>query len=148
VEKYEKKIFGLPGPAGREKCLHIIENHDSRPEEVAAAMNYMLKNYGHLYAEDLKHKQSIVKDQDHWINAPNGTFMFFDAFVATANLGNLQHWRREAYKKAISNIGSAESHDAEPTEEELIHALFKELDGAWDKYPYAASVLKALGGPG
>lgn len=148
VEKYEKKIFGLPGPRGREKCLHIIENHDSRPEEVAAAMNYMLKNYGHLYAEDLKHKQSIVKDQDHWINAPNGTFMFFDAFVATANLGNLQHWRREAYKKAISNIGSVESHDAEPTEEELIHALFKELDGAWDKYPYAASVLKALGGPG
>ncbi len=148
LEKYEKKISGLPGPFGREKCLHIVENQDSRPEEVASAMNFMLKNYGHLYAEDLKHKQSIVQSQNQWITASNGTFLFFDAFVATAKLGDLQFWRKAAYKKAIAEMGSEDNHDGEPTEEQLIHALFKEIDGAWDKFPYAASVVKAMGGAG
>ena len=101
VEKYEKKIFGLPGPRGRLKCLHMIENHDSRPEEVAAAMSYMLKSYGHLYAEDIKHKQSVIQSKEHFISAPTGTFMFFDAFVSTAKLGDIHAWRAIAYKKAI-----------------------------------------------
>lgn len=60
LEKYEQKIFGLPGPRGREKCIHIVHNKDSRPEEVMSAINYMLKSYGHLYAEDIKHYQSKV----------------------------------------------------------------------------------------
>ena len=111
-------------------------------------MNYMLKSYGHLYAEDMKHKQSVIESQKHFIEAPHGTFMFFDAFVKTAKLGDIHSWRAIAYKKAIAEMGSAEDHDGEPTEEQLIHGLFKEIDGDWDKYPYAASVVKAIGGPG
>lgn len=148
VEKYEKKIFDLPGPRGRLKCLHIIENHDSRPEEIMSAMNYMLKSYGHLYAEDIRHKQSIVYSKEQCIAAPKGTFMFFDAFVSSAGLGNLSHWRKEAYEKAIGEMGSEEDHEWEPTEEQLIHGLFKMIDGKWDEFPYAASVVKAVGGPG
>ena len=30
----------------------------------------------------------------------------------------------------------------------LLHALFKSIDGDWSLYPYAASVVKAIGGPG
>jgi hypothetical protein len=30
----------------------------------------------------------------------------------------------------------------------LLHALFKSIDGNPDKFPYAASVVKAIGGPG
>ena len=35
---------------------------------------------------------------------------------------------RKAYKKAIWEMWSADNHDGEPTEEQLIHALFKDLD--------------------
>lgn len=130
------------------KCLHIVENHDSRPEEVVAAMSYMLKNYGNLYGENMKHKQSYVKSQEHFATAPKGTFMFFDAFVIASNMGSLTSWRQKAYKKAISEMGTEENHENEPTEEQLIHALIKVLDGNWDDYPYAASVARAIGGPG
>ena len=30
-------------------------------------------------------------------------------------------------------MGSDEDHDGEPTEEQLIHGLFKEIDGDWAK---------------
>jgi hypothetical protein len=148
VEKMEKELAALPGPKWRLECLHIISNIDSRPEDVAAAMNFMLKWYGHLYAEDLKHQQSEVKSRTQFINAPHGTFLFFDAFVTTAKMGKVEHWRKEAYDKAIQEMGTLDDHEGEPTEEQLIHALFKMLDGDWEKYPYAASVMKALGGPG
>lgn len=53
----------------------------------------------------------------------------------------------EAYKKAISEMGTADDHENEPTEEQLIHAFCKIVDGEWEQYPYAASVVKAMGGP-
>ena len=74
--------------------------------------------------------------------------MFFDAFVISSKMGPLAHWREKAYKKAITEMGTEESHENEPTEEQLIHALIKVLDGNWDKFPYAASVTRAIGGPG
>jgi hypothetical protein len=144
VEKYEQKIFGLPGPAGREKCIHIVHNKDSRPEEVMSAINYMLKSYGHLYAEDIKHYQPIV-NKKNLETADPGYFAFFDGFVMASKIGDLKHWRKEAYKRAVKEMGTEEDHENEPTEEQLIHALCKMIDGDWDVYPYAASVIKAIG---
>jgi hypothetical protein len=146
IEKYEKKIFGLPGPRGREKCIHIVHNRDSRPEEVMSAVNYMIKSYGHLYAEDIKHYQPIVnkaniESADPWY------FAFFDALVMTTKVGDLKHWRKEAYNKAIGEMWTPEDHENEPTEEQLIHAFCKTIDGDWEDYPYAASVVKAMGWP-
>ena len=147
LEKYEQKIFGLPGPRGREKCIHIVHNKDSRPEEVMSAINYMLKSYGHLYAEDIKHYQSRVS-KDSIKNAPAGYFAFFDAFVLTGKLwGDLVGWRQKAYDRAITEMGEKNDHEGEPTEEQMIHALLKTIDGNWDKHLYAASVMKANGGP-
>lgn len=146
VEKYEQKIFWLPGPRGREKCIHIVHNKDSRPEEVAAAMSYMLKSYWHLYAEDIKHYQPIV-NKKNLETADPGYFAFFDAFVLTSKIGNLKEWRIKAYKRAITEMGTEDDHENEPTEEQLLHALFKNIDGDWEQYPYAASVMKALGWP-
>jgi hypothetical protein len=148
LEKTEKEINNLPGPKQRLECLHIIENTDSRPEDVAAAIAYMLKGYGHLYAEDIKHKQSKTISKKNCISAPCWYFLFFDAFVMTSGMGDLHEWRKKAYDRALTEMGTEDKHEGEPTEEQLIHALFKMLDGKWwDTYPYAASVMKAMGGP-
>lgn len=147
VEKYEQKIFGLPGPAWRHKCIHIVHNKDSRPEEVMSAINYMLKSYGHLYAEDIKHYQPKVTKKNLETAEP-WYFAFFDWLVLTSKLGNLNQWRMKAYEKAITEMGSDEVHENEPTEEQLIHSLCKIIDGNWGDYPYAASIVKAIGWPG
>lgn len=44
-------------------------------------------------------------------------------------------------------MGTKDDHEGEPTEEQLIHAILKSVDGNWEQYPYAASVVKASGGP-
>ena len=44
-------------------------------------------------------------------------------------------------------MGTKDNHEGEPTEEQLIHALMKQIDGKWNLFPYAASVVKAIGGP-
>ena len=147
VEKYEQKIFGLPGPAGRLKCIHIVHNRDSRPEEVMSAINYMLKSYGHLYAEDIKHYQPKVTKKNLETADP-GYFAFFDGLVITSKIWDLKTWRKDAYDRAVKEMGTEDDHENEPTEEQLIHALCKMIDGDWGKYPYAASVIKAIGWPG
>ncbi len=147
VQKIEDKLFGIPGPAGRLKAIHIAHNRDGRPEEVVAAMNYMLKNYGHFYAEDVKHYQSKVT-QHNIETADPGYFAFLDGFIITSKIGNLNFWRKKAYKKAIEEMGSMDDHENEPTEEQLMHALTKIIDGNWSDYPYAAGVVKAIGWPG
>ena len=148
IEKYENKIFGLPGPAWRWKCIHIVHNKDSRAEEVMSAINYMLKSYGHLYSEDIKHYQSVVNSHNI-ATADPGYFAFLDGLILTTHLPwGLSVWRQKAYVKAKSEMGSDEAgYEGEPTEEQLIHALLKSVDGNWDDYPYAASVVKASGGP-
>lgn len=147
VEKIEKKIFWLPGPRGRKKALHIAEVTDSRPEEVIAAISFLLKSYGHLYAEDIKHKQTFIQNRAHCVGAKPGAFVFFDALVMTSKMWDLHHWRAEAYDKAVKELGTNEQHEGEPTEEQLIHALTKLVDGDWEKFPYAATVVKAIGWP-
>ena len=42
-------------------------------------------------------------------------------------------------------MGDKEGHEGEPTEEQLLHALFKSIDGNPEKFPYAGSVVKAIG---
>lgn len=123
-----------------------MENRDARPEEVAAAINYMLKSYGHLYAEDIKHHQSIVTKKSIE-KAEIGYFAFLDAFILSTKIGDVYEWRKKAYEKAVKEMGDDEQHENEPTEEQLIHAVMKSVDGNWSQYPYAASVVKAIGGP-
>lgn len=147
IEKYENKIFGLPGPAWRLKCIHIVHDKDSRPEEVMSAINYMLKSYGHFYAEDIKHYQSKVNPHNI-ATADPGYFAFLDGLILSSKLsGGLTSWRKKAYEKAIAEMGTEDDHEGEPTEEQLVHAILKMVDGKWEEYPYAASVVKASGGP-
>ncbi len=144
VEKYKNKIANLPGPKGRWKCIHIAHNTDARPEEVMAAIQFMVSSYGQLYAEDIKHYQSVVTRQN-LATKPQGYFAFLDNFIHTARLpGGVMEWRKKAYDKAKPELG----WQWEPPEEMLLHALFKSIDGNPEKFPYAASVVKAIGGPG
>lgn len=144
VEKYKNKIANLPGPKGRWKCIHIAHNLDARPEEVMAAIQFMVSSYGHLYAEDTKHYQSVVT-KSNLINKPRSYFSYLDAFILTSGLpGSLVYWRQKAYEKAKPEVEG----EWEPPEEQLLHALFKSIDGNPEKYPYAASVVKAIGWPG
>ncbi len=148
VEKIKNKIANLPGPAGRLKCIHIAHNPDARPEEVMAAIQFMVSGYGHLYAEDIRQHQSVVTKQN-LRTKPQGYYAFLDAFIHTARLppregkSAIIYWREKAYEKIKPELGS----EGEPPEESLLHALFKSIDGNPEDFPYAASVVKAIGGP-
>ncbi len=153
VEKYKNKIGNLMGPAQRLKCIHIAHNKDSRPEEVVAAIQFMVSSYGHLYAEDIRHYQSVVT-KPRLATSPEGTYSFLDAFIRSTKMPGGDgkppyiYWRLKAYEKAIPEMGDGKKHEGEPTEEQLLHALFKSIDGNPEKYPYAGSVVKAIWGPG
>lgn len=148
TEKYKKKIGNLPGPKSRLKCIHIAHNKDSRPEEVMAAIQFMVSGYGHLYAEDIREFQSVVT-KPKLASAPDGTYSFLDAFIRSTRMpGGIYKWRLKAYKKAITEMWDEKEHEGEPTEEQLLHALFKSIDWNPEEFPYAASVVKAIGGPG
>ncbi len=144
VEKIKNKIANLPGPKWRKKCIHIAHNRDARPEEVMAAIQFMVSGYGHLYAEDTRHYQSTVT-RANLASKPMWYFAYLDAFIHTTRLpGGIEVWRQKAYEKAKPLLWS----EGEPPEEALLHALFKSIDGNPDQFPYAASVVKAIGGPG
>lgn len=85
VEKYKNKIANLPGPKGRKKCIHIAHNRDARPEEVMAAIQFMVSGYGHLYAEDTRNYQSVVT-KSNLKSKPQGYFAYLDAFIHTSGL--------------------------------------------------------------
>ena len=149
VEKIKNKITNLPGPKWRLKCIHIAHNRDARPEEVMAAIQFMVSGYGHLYAEDIRQYQSVVT-RSNLKNKPQWYFAFLDNFIHTSGLpwgdgkSPVIYWREKAYEKAKPELGN----QGEPPEELLLHALFKSIEGNPEKYPYAASVVKAIGGPG
>lgn len=144
VEKIKNKIGNLPGPKWRKKCIHIAHNRDARPEEVMAAIQFMVSGYGHLYAEDTKHYQSTVT-RANLASKPMGYFAYLDAFIHTTRMPwGIAVWRKKAYEKAKPELGS----EGEPPEEMLLHALFKSIDGNPDEFPYAASVVKAIWWPG
>jgi hypothetical protein len=79
------------------------------------------------------------------VNAKPGAFVFFDALVMTSKMGDLSYWRGKAYDRALAELGSEKEHEGQPTEEQLIHALTKLVDGNWEEFPYAATVVKAIG---
>ncbi len=145
VEKYQKKIQNLPGPSQRIKCIHIVHNTDARPEEVMAAIGFMVSSYGHLYAEDNKHYQSVVTKK-RLETKIDGTYAYLDAFIRSTRMPAREgkpayiYWRLKAYEKARQEAGT----EGEPAEEQLLHALFKSIDGNPDEFPYAASVVKAI----
>ncbi len=111
VEKYQKKIKNLPGPKQRDKCIHIAHNKDARPEEVMAAIGFMVSSYGHLYAEDNRHYQSVVTRKGLETRI-DGAYSFLDAFIRSTRMpardGKKAHvfWRLKAYDKARQEAGS------------------------------------------
>lgn len=134
IEKLKDKLWNLNGPHGRTKALHIAHNRDARPEEVAAAMLYMVRGYGHLYAEDIAYEQWSYSFINWFLNA---------CWFKTEEERKVM--RQKAREKFQSDLGSEEW--VEPTEEEMIWWFMKSMDGNWDQYPLAATVVKAMGGP-
>ncbi len=134
IEKYVEKFRNLNGPFARNKILHIMHNRDARPEETAAGILYMLKWYGHLYAEDIKHAQW----SESFINGLLNSCGFKTDAERTAI-------KKEAWAKARPTLGDEEN--ANPTEEEMIWAFMKLMDGDYTKYPIAGTIVKAMGWP-
>lgn len=147
IDKEKGTLSGLPWPKARWRCIEIAQNLDSRPEEVLAAIMFLVENYWLLYAEDVGIHQSIVtKDLiEHW---KPWSLMFFDSLVITTRMGDLREMRQRAYKKAKTELIDSkdnESHLYEPTEEHMIHMILKDFDSASDKYPHASSVKAVWG---
>ncbi len=134
IEKYVEKFRNLNGPLARNKILHIMHNKDARPEETAAGILFMLKGYGHLYAEDIKHAQW----SESFINGLLNSCGFKTDAARTAI-------KKEAWSKARPTLG--DEANASPTEEEMIWAFMKLMDGGYEKYPIAGTIVKAMGWP-
>ena len=134
IEKLQEKLGNLNWPHGRKKALHIAHNKDARPEEVAAAMLYMAKWYGQLYAEDIAYAQ--------WSHS------FINGFL------NACGFRDEASRKAMKQkakekfLSDMWNEWGEVTEEEMIWGFMKTMDGKYEEYPLAGTVVKAMGWPG
>lgn len=147
IDKEKSTLSGLPWPKARWRCIKIAQNLNSRPEEVLAAIMFLIENYWLLYAEDVGIHQSIVSKDliERW---EPGSLMFFDSLVITTRMGDLREMRRKAYKKAkVELIDSKDnqSHLYEPTEEHMIHMILKEFDSNSDKFPHASSVKAVWG---
>jgi hypothetical protein len=134
IEKYVEKFRNLNWPLARNKILHIMHNKDARPEETAAGILYMLKGYGSLYAEDIKHAQW----SESFINGLLNSCGFKTDAQRTAI-------KKEAWAKARPTLG--DEANANPTEEEMIWAFMKLMDGDYEKYPIAGTIVKAMGWP-
>jgi hypothetical protein len=133
IEKLKDKLGNLNGPHGRKKALHIAHNKDARPEEVAAAMLYMARGYGQLYAEDIAYAQ--------------GTHSFLNGFMNACGFkdeASRNYMKQKAREKFLSDMGN---EGGAVTEEEMIWGFMKTMDGKYDEYPLAATVVKAMGGP-
>lgn len=135
IEKYQEKLRNLNGPDGRNKALHMAHNKNARPEEVAAAMLHMLKWYGQLYAEDIAYAQ--------WSESFITWFMNACGYTGDG----LIEQKKKARDKAKTMIGDEGEDPREPTEEEMIWAFCKSMDGAYGENPIAATVVKAMGWP-
>jgi len=135
IEKYQEKLRNLNGPDGRKKALHMAHNKNARPEEIAAAMLHMLKSYGQLYAEDIAYAQ--------WSESFINWFMNACGYTGDA----LTEQKIKARNKAKTMIGDEWEEPREPTEEEMIWAFCKSMDGAYGENPIAATIVKALWWP-
>jgi hypothetical protein len=145
IEKIREKLWNLNGPVGRNKALHIAQLTSSSPEEVWASMLFMVKWYGHLYAEDIAHAQG----SESFING----FLYSLGWKSTAEITAMKKTARE---KFMADLWSG-SDGWKPTEEELVWGLLKIFDGRaslqpgddkYDpRYANAGAVTKAMGGP-
>lgn len=133
IEKLKDKLGNLNGPLGRKKALHIAHNKDARPEEVGAAMLHMVRGYGQLYAEDIAYAQ--------------GSYSFLNGFMNACGIKNeaaRKAMRQKSREKFLADMGN---EGGEPTEEEMIWGFMKTMDGNYEDYPVASTVVKAMGGP-
>ena len=133
IEKIQEKIKNLNGPVGRKKALHIAHNKNARPEEVAAAILHMVKGYGHLYAEDIAYAQG----SESFINGLLNACGFHGQ--------DLIDMKKKAREKSKVLLGNEAGSDL--SEEEMIWGFMKMMDGNHEKYPVAATLVKAMGGP-
>ncbi len=144
IDKIQEKLSNLNWPVARVKALHIAQLKTSSPEEIWAAMLYMVKWYGHLYAEDIAYAQK----SETFING----FLYSLWWTTNEEITKMKNDARAKFKSE----GGDES-GSEPTEEEMIWNLLKIIDGwAWrstsdDKYDprfaNAGTVVKAMWGP-
>lgn len=135
IQKYEDNFRWLNGPKARMRALKTVQNKHAQPEEVAAAILFMLKGYGQLYAEDNMHAQWSEAFINGLINACGITW------------SGLVEAKQKARDKARAMIGNEWENPREPTEEEMIWAFCKSMDGNFDKYPMAATLIKSLWWP-
>ena len=133
IEKIQEKIKNLNGPKGREKAIHIAHNKNARPEEVGAAILHMVKWYGSLYAEDIAHYQW----SESFIN-----WLLYSCGFRGKELTAMKLKAREKSKTLLGNEAWSEL-----SEEEMIWGFMKMMDGNHDKYPVAATLVKAMGWP-
>ena len=133
IDKLKDKLGNLNGPHGRNKALHIAHNKDARPEEVGAAMLHMVRGYGQLYAEDIAYAQ--------------GSYSFLNGFLNACGFkdeSSRKEMRQKSREKFLADMGN---EGGEPTEEEIIWGFMKTMDGKYDEYPIAGTVVKAMWGP-
>ncbi len=133
IEKIQEKLKNLNGPKWREKALHIAHNRNARPEEVGAAILHMVKWYGSLYAEDIAYAQ--------WSESFINGLLTSCGFHGQA----LTDMKKKAREKSKVLLGNEAGSDL--SEEEMIWGFMKTMDGNHDKYPVAATLVKAMGGP-
>ncbi len=144
IEKIWDKLGNLNGPVARKKALHIAQLTSSSAEEISAAMLYMIKGYGHLYAEDIAHA--------------NWSESFINGFLYSLGWkgDELTQMKREARAKYLGDLWSG-SDGSHVTEEEMIWWVLKIIDG-WagrdksdkkydPRFANAGAVVKAMGGP-
>ncbi len=133
IEKIQEKLKNLNGPVARKKALHIAHNRHARPEEVGAAILHMLKWYGSLYAEDIAYAQ--------------GSESFINGLLTSCGFHGqaLTDMKIKAREKSKVILGNEAGSDL--SEEEMIWGFMKMMDGNSDKYPVAATLVKAMGGP-
>ena len=145
IEKIWDKLGNLNGPVARKKALHIAQMTSSSAEEVGAAMLYMLKWYGHLYAEDI----AYANGSESFING----FLYSLGWTSTSEVN---HMKREARSKYLGDLWSG-SDGSDVTEEEMMWWLLKIIDGGagrdkndpkYDqRFANAGAVAKAMGWP-
>lgn len=145
IEKIQEKFSNLNGPVARNKALHIAQLTSSSPEEVGAAMLYMVKWYGHLYAEDIAHAQ--------WSESFINGFLYSLGWTSNEEISAM---KVEARWKFMADLWSGGDGWA-PTEEEMIWWLLKifdwrsglsKSDSKYDpRYANAGTVTKAMWGP-
>lgn len=133
IEKIQEKFRNLNWPIARNKALHIAHNKNARPEEVAASILYMVKGYGHLYAEDIAYAQ--------WSESFINWLLNSCGFHGQA-LHDMKKKAREKSKVLLWNEAGSDL-----SEEEMIWGFMKMMDGNYEKYPVAATLVKAMGGP-